>query len=582
MNHSRSLTTALLALLFLAACFQPARAQDKTAQIDVLMTQYHDYGLFNGSVLVAENGVVLFKKGYGDANMEWDIPNQPDTKFRLGSITKQFTATLILQLAREGKLSLDDPISKHLPDYPAEVGNKVTIHHLLTHTSGIPSYTGLPDFFPDMSRDPYTPDDFIKVFADLPLEFEPGTEWRYDNSGYFLLGVIVEKITGMTYEEALQERIFGPLGMDDTGYDHHDTILARRAAGYERQGSGYINAPYLDMSLPYAAGSLYSTVEDLYRWDRALYTDEVLPPDLKEKMFTPYMNNYGYGWSIDDQAIGETDRTVKTIGHGGGINGFNTIITRIPEDGHLIVLLNNTGGTNLGDMSRGLTNILYGEPADEPKRPISQVMQGAIDESGVEAAIERYRHLKENEPDTYDFAEGQLNILGYEYLRNGDTEKAIAVFTLNVEAYPNAFNTYDSLGEAYMEAGDTKKAIANYKKSIELNAGNESGKEMLKKLGVALDDEALVLSAEVLDRYVGVYELQPGFKIEITRDGTRLFGQATGQPQAEIFPQSETRFYLKVVQAQIEFNLNDEGVAESLTLFQGGQEMNAPRVEEGS
>ena len=581
MTLPRPFTTTLLLFLMLVG-FQPTLAQDKAAQIDALLTKYHDYGLFNGAALVAENGNVLFKNGYGDAHMEWDIPNQPDTKFRLGSITKQFTAVLILQLMQEGKLTADDPISLHMPDYPNEGASKVTIHHLLNHTSGIPSYTSLPEFFPELSRNSYTPDEFVEVFADLPFDFEPGAEWRYNNSGYFLLGVIIEKITGMTYEDALQDRIFGPLGMDDTGYDHHGTILANRAAGYERQGAGYINAPYLDMSLPYSAGSLYSTVEDLYKWDRALYTDQVLPPDLKEKMFTPYMNDYGYGWAINERSVGETDQTVKTIGHGGGINGFNTLITRLPDDEHLVVLLNNTGGTQLGAMTQGITNILYGEPADTPRQPISQVMRKAIDEKGTEAAIEHYRHLKASEPDAYNFAENQLNGLGYEYLRGGDTETAIAVFKLNVEAYPEAFNPYDSLGEAYMEAGDNEKAIANYQKSIELNAGNENGKEMLKKLGVEVEEAELTLTAEILDRYVGLYALNPSFKITISREGTQLKAQASGQPVVDLYPQSETRFYLKIVQAQVEFNVNDDGVAESLTLYQGGQEMNAPRVEEGS
>ncbi len=581
-SFSRFTMAALLALVGLAASIQPALAQDKAAQIDALLAQYHEYGLFNGSALVAANGSVIFKKGYGDANMEWDIPNEPDTKFRLGSITKQFTAVLILQLMQEGKLTLNDPLTLHMPDYPNEGASKVTIHHLLTHTSGIPSYTGLPDFFAEKSRDPYTPEELVDVFDELPLEFEPGSEWRYNNSGYFLLGVIIEKIEGKTYEASLQERILNPLGMDDTGYDHHGTILAKRAAGYERQGTSYINAPYLDMSLPYAAGSLYSTVEDLYTWDRALYTEQVLPPDLKEKMFTPYMNNYGYGWAIGDRTIGETDQTVKRIGHGGGINGFNTIIDRIPEEEHLIVLLNNTGGTSLGAMSQGITNILYGEPADPPKQPIAQVIRAAIDKDGVEAAVAHYRHLKETNPDAYNFAENQLNNLGYQYLRGGDTETAIAIFKLNVEAYPKAFNTYDSLGEAYMEAGDNEKAIANYQKSIELNAGNENGKEMLKKLGVEVENTELVLTAEILDRYLGVYELNPGFKITVTREGTQLKAQATGQPIFDLFPQSETRFYLKVVAAQVEFHVGDDGVAESLTLYQGGQEAKAPRIEEGS
>jgi len=243
------------------------------------------------------------------------------------------------------------------------VGDKVTIHHLLTHTSGIPSYTGLPDFFAEKSRDPYTPAELVDVFDELPLEFEPGSEWRYNNSGYFLLGVIIEEIEGKTYEASLQERILDPLGMDDTGYDHHGTILAKRAAGYERQGTSYINAPYLDMSLPYAAGSLYSTVEDLYTWDRALYTDQVLPADLKEKMFTPYMNEYGYGWAIRDRTLGETEQTVKTIGHGGGNIGTTTYMVYLPDyDVSLVVMINAFPNEGADVITKGLIRAVIKDP----------------------------------------------------------------------------------------------------------------------------------------------------------------------------------------------------------------------------
>ena len=249
----------LIGSVILVAAHATVLAQDKAAKIDELMKTYNNYQQFNGAVLVAENGKVIFKKGYGMANMEWNIPVEPDTKFRLGSITKQFTSMLILQLVQEGKIKLDGKLTDYLPDYRKDTGDRITIHQLLNHTSGIPSYTGLPNFFQDMSRNPYAVSDFVKKFASGDLEFEPGTKWNYNNSGYFLLGAIVEHVTGKPYEQVLKERIFDPVGMKNTGYDHSDTIIAKRAAGYEKRPGGYINAPYLDMSLPYAAGSLYST-----------------------------------------------------------------------------------------------------------------------------------------------------------------------------------------------------------------------------------------------------------------------------------------------------------------------------------
>jgi CubicO group peptidase (beta-lactamase class C family) len=213
------------------------------------------------------------------ANIEWAIANAPDTKFRLGSLTKQFTAMLIMQLVEGGKLKLEGKITGYLTDYPKATGDKITINHLLTHTSGIPNYTGLPAFQETLSRNPYKPTDFIKQFSDLLLEFEPGSRFAYSNSGYFLLGVLIEKVTGKTYENVLQESIFKPLQMNNTGYDVFTTILPKRAMGYEKRGLNYVNAPYLDMSIPYAAGSLYSTVEDLALWDQALYSASFcLPP----------------------------------------------------------------------------------------------------------------------------------------------------------------------------------------------------------------------------------------------------------------------------------------------------------------
>jgi CubicO group peptidase (beta-lactamase class C family) len=472
----------LIAITWIFTAQASVPAQDKAAKIDELMKVYNSYRQLNGAVLVAENSKVIFKRGYGMANMEWNIPVETDTKFRLGSITKQFTSMLILQLVQEGKIKLEGKLTDYLPDYRKDTGDRITIHQLLNHTSGIPSYTGLPNFFQEISRNPYSVSDFVKKFASGDLEFEPGTKFSYNNSGYFLLGAIVERVTGKPYEQVLKERIFDPVGMKSTGYDHHETILAKRAAAYEKRPGGYVNAPYLDMSLPYAAGSLYSTVEDLYLWDQALYTEKLLSPELKELMFKPGLSNYAYGWVVRKAPLGAQDEPVTIIEHGGGINGFNTLITRMPESKNLIILLNNTGGTKLGEMSQKIAGILFGKAYKAPLRDIAETLFDTVMEKDVQTAIKQYRELKETQKDAYDFSEQQLNGLGYRLLQMKRVKDAIEIFKLNVEMFPQSFNTYDSLGEGYMENGDKNLAIQNYKKSLELNPKNTGAVEKLKKL----------------------------------------------------------------------------------------------------
>lgn len=321
--------TAFIAVILFVATLTVSFAQTKTAQLDGLLDKYTEYGQFNGSVLVADNGKVIYKKGFGMANMEWDIPNTPDTKHRLGSITKQFTAMLIMQLVAEGKLDLQATVSTYILDYSKVNGEKITIHQLLTHTSGTPNYTSFPNFFDDMSRNPYTPTEMVRTFADSTLNFTPGERFEYSNSGYNVLGAIIEKVTGKTYEEVLQEKIFDPLKMKDSGYDHHDNVIKKRATGYSMKGNIAENSDYIDMSTPYAAGALYSTVEDLYLWDQALYTEKLLPKKYMDMMFEKYIpafgEHYGYGWLIGNFPVGNTKDSIAIIGHGGGINGFNTL-----------------------------------------------------------------------------------------------------------------------------------------------------------------------------------------------------------------------------------------------------------------
>ena len=344
-----------------------ALGQDHAAKIQEVLALAHKYRQFNGSVLVAENGKIIYKGAFGPANMEWNIPNTPDTRFRLGSITKQFTATVILQLVEQGKIKLDAKLSDYLPEYRKDTGDKVTIHHLLTHTSGIPSYTSQPGFFENVSRNPYKVDEFVKKYASGDLEFAPGSKYTYNNSGYFLLGAIIERVTGKPYEQVLKANIFDPVGMTNTGYDHHDTIIPKRASGYRKTPDSYTNAPYLDMSIPYAAGSLYSTVEDLYLWDQALYTDKLLSAQSKALMYKPFLEDYGYGWVITKASFKQNDQPVQVISHNGGINGFASTIVRFPKEKHLIVMLDNTGSQYLDRLSDSIAKIIYNQPYEPPK-----------------------------------------------------------------------------------------------------------------------------------------------------------------------------------------------------------------------
>jgi CubicO group peptidase (beta-lactamase class C family) len=478
----RSAITSLILVVFsMLFISQSAAAQEKAAKIDELMSAYHSSNQFNGTALVAERGAVIYKKGFGLANMEWDIANQPDTKFRLGSITKQFTSMLVMQLVEEGKIKLDAKLTDYLTDYRKDTGERVTVHHLLTHTSGIPSYTGLPGFMKDKTRDAYSATDFVKAYCSGDLQFEPGTKMAYNNSGYFLLGAIIEKVTGKPYEQVLKEKILDPLGMKNTGYDHHATVMKKRAAGYEKSPGGFVNAAYLDMTIPYAAGSLYSTVEDLYTWDQALYTDKLISAKSKELIFKPFLNNYAYGWVVAKMPL-EGGQTVSVVMHGGGINGFNTNIVRFVDDRHLIVLLNNTGGTKLGEMSTKIAAILYGKPYTLPKKPIGDALSKTIMDKGIAPAVAQYRELKANKADAYDFSEMELNRLGYQLLGMKKISEAVEVFKLNVEAYPRSANVYDSLAEAYLASGNKELAVQNYKKSLELNPQNANATEALKKL----------------------------------------------------------------------------------------------------
>jgi CubicO group peptidase (beta-lactamase class C family) len=435
----------LISVVVLLFCFVAIQAQDTNAKFDEYLTAITKQGRFTGSVLVAREGQVIFSKSYGMANLEFDIPNTPQTKFRLGSITKQFTSAAILLLQERGKLSVQDPVCKYVENCP-KTWEPVTIHHLLTHTSGIPSYTNAKEYRA-MSTQPVTPAAFVDSFKSKPLDFAVGEKYQYNNSGYYMLGYLIEKISGQSYEAFLQDNIFTPLKMANTGYDTHDRILKLRATGYEDRAGKPINSSYVDMSIPYAAGSLYSTTEDLFVWNEALFSDKLLTAKSRAAMMTPDKNNYGYGVVMNQQY------NRARVSHGGGINGFNTYLTRFPAEKITIIALRNSNfGVSPDKVCADFAAILFGEKYEIP------------------------------------------------------------------------------------------------------------GTQVVAKV-----------DPKIYDAYVGEYQLAPNFILTVTREGDRLMTQATGQGKIEIFPESETKFFPKVMEAKITFVKDESGKVTHLILQQGGE-----------
>lgn len=416
---------------------------------------------FQGSVLVEKDGKIVLAKGYGMADYENSIPNTPSTRFAIASMTKQFTSMAIMQLYEKRKLKLDDKISKYFPDFPR--GDEITIHHLLTHTSGITNYTNLPEYW---SVDPENVDvnAVINLFKDKPLEFNPGEAWNYSNSGYLLLGVIVEKITGKSLERYLQKNIFSPLKMKNTGVIYKNDKKMIDTVGY----IGYLDIEPIDDTLTaktvFGAGYLYSTIEDMYIWDRALYTCKLVSKKTMDIIFTPHVDtkligNYGYGWVINGEG------TDKEIFHDGALLGFSSIISRYVERNTGIIILSNKNHT--------------GSSVFKIKDDINSILLG---------------------------------------------------------------------------------------KEVELPAPKKT----------------ITLDSSVIDGLVGNYEAAPGVNFTITQENNRVYAQITGQEKVEIFSQSDTSFFYRVVDAEITFVKDNNGQVVGLVLHQLGVDVPAKKITDDS
>jgi CubicO group peptidase (beta-lactamase class C family) len=544
-------TIALLRCLTLSLSFAATSSAQAPAAIDLARIEQaiQSHKDFMGTVLLARGNDVLFNKGYGSANLEWAVPNAPTVKFRLGSVTKQFTAASILLLQERGKLNINDLVKKYIPDAPA-AWDKVTIFHLLTHTSGIASFTGFPDYASSEGT-PTNPEKLVGRFRDKPLEFEPGEKWNYSNSGYVLLGYLLEKISGQTYSDFVQQNIFKPLAMNDSGYDSNSEIIPRRASGYVPGPHGPHNAGYIHMSIPFSAGSLYSTTEDLLRWEQGLFGGKILTPASLQRMITPFKSDYALGVGV------QTENGRQKISHGGGIEGFNTFLAYYPADKLTVVVLSNINGSAPDDIASKLAAIAHGEKVvlSTERKEVTVSPKLLADYVGayqLAPSVSMDITLEGGQLITRLTGQGKVPLFA-----ESDTKFFPKVVDAEIEFFRDDKGAVSYL-VLHQDGRDTKAP----------RTGNVVPKPERKEVTV---------SSKLLAEYVGTYELAPNFDLVVTLEGTQLMTQATGQEKVPVFAESDTKFFLKVVDAQIEFFRDTKGVVSYLMLHQGGQDTKAPR-----
>jgi CubicO group peptidase (beta-lactamase class C family) len=483
MTHSLVVAVAVLSVLLSVA----ARAQPVVTQIDTFMRRAADYGQFNGAILVIDSGRRVYERAFGEANLEWRVPNAINTRFEIASMTKPMTAIVIMQLVQEGKLRLDAKVSDYLAYYPTETGRRITVVQLLNHTSGLQQDIGFIDdpIVAAINADMLSNDSLVKLISRRPLRFEPGTSYGYSSDAYAVLGAIIEHVTGRSYWDALRERVLQRAGMSETGVSVLRPIVPRRASGYAQTWDGYENAPHIGVT---PAGGLYSTLGDIERFDRALYGDVLVNDESKRLLFALRSVITAYGWKTSEDTIrnGVTRRVMRTTG---GLPGFGAVMVRVPSRQRTIIMLTNirTLTWRLEDFAATVSRILDGGPYALPKRSVAEALASDVKARVSSEMIDQRFEQMRADTARYALLEAELNRLGY-HAKNAwrDVPRAIEIFQLNVRAFPKSGNVYDSLGEAYLAQGDTVRARANYRRSLELDPNNSGAADVLRRIGPPL------------------------------------------------------------------------------------------------
>lgn len=544
----------LILSLFLAVSVLPNSifGQTPEKQFDKILSEQNFESSPGFVALVAKNDQVIYRKAFGYANLELDVKLQPDHIFRIGSITKQFTAAAILKLEEEGKLSLQDDITKFIEDYPTH-GHTITIEHLLTHTSGIKSYTSMTEWDAEMRKKDFTPVEMIDFFKKEPMDFAPGEEFLYNNSAYFLLGYIIEKASGKTYDEYLNDTFFVPLGMGNSSYENTSRVIKNRAAGYMKKNGEFVNAEFLSMTQPYAAGSLLSTVDDLFTWYTAVMNDNVISKENRVKAHTSFkLNNgkptgYGYGWFLGNI------QGSPLIEHGGGINGYLTASLWLPDEKVFVAVFSNCN-------------------AMPPQRTAFKLAAAAIGKPFDWKEIEMDKNMLKDYVGVYESDEQETRTLIVEndslyYVYPAGNRSKLLPYSKDRFFIKNSFNEFIFDRNAQGEVVALTASGTGY---LPLNLKKTDKPVELKK--------EIELPDELLDLYLGKYELMPQFILTVTRQGKRVFVEATGQSPLEIFASEPHRFFSKDINAEFIFHPDESGQVTELTLLQNG-EHKAKKIE---
>lgn len=533
-------------------CFSSVISQTLEQQVDAYLKAEYKTGEPGVSFLIAKDGEPIYQKAFGMANLELNVPMTPKNVFEIGSITKQFTAVAILMLEEQGKLKVEDTITKYIPDYPT-TGKKITVHQLLNHTSGIKSYTDMATFR-TLARTDISPKELIEVFKNETMDFEPGEQFKYNNSGYILLGYINEVASGQSYADFIEVNIFKKLGMNASSYGSMKDIVINRASGYSNTETGYSNADYLSLTLPYAAGSIMSTTEDLLKWQNALNANTLIKKTSYEKAILGSTLNNGEHITYD-YGLGEDNvNGSKSIQHVGGIFGYTTMGIYLPEEKIFVSGLTNCDCKDITGVTTRIAAMAIGKPFPDKKDAIS------LSEDDLKKWVGAYQ-FDDNVVRYVTFENGQL----YSQ-REGSTKLGIYPMSKSNFIFESGTTSYD------FDEKDGKKQ-AQFTNGGTTLVGIETEKMPIS------NKQSVILSPEILKQYVGTYELQPGFVMQVTTLENQIFVQLTGQPQFEIFAEKEDAFFFKVVEARLVFDKNKEGNVSNVTLYQGGREIPAKKIE---
>lgn len=493
--------TKLIVLVVLFSGLGPASAEatdgKMSEQLQELVSAYADHRDFSGAVAVFHQGQIIYEGAFGLAVREWEVSNDLQTRFLIASVTKPITAALIMRLADSGRLAPEDPITKHLSSYRSDTGDRITIHHLLTHSSGLPNYAVWPAFWDENpSRMKYTKEEFVKRFCSGDLLFSPGSESRYSDANYYLLALIAEHASGLAWPQALAHWVLEPLGMSNSGVIVESAVISRRAQGYLLRGDTYSTPPYINYEhTQMGAGDMFSSVGDLLRFERGLSAGDFLKPESRDRVFEAHVPSIfsgfadawtSYGWNLGVETLRESGRELQIIHAPGNNAGFTTVILRFPESHTSIVIAENVGPGPLDmgvyEMGREIIHAIHGETYRTPRPSIVGPLSRVLQEQGISSADATYHDMKE--AGTYDLDSRGMNRLGYQFLAEGKLQAAVAVFQWNIESHPANGNAHDSLGEALVALGETARAIASYQKALELDPESKSARRALEELSV--------------------------------------------------------------------------------------------------